>query len=330
MSVKQHTLKTTKNSLKEKGLSEYIFVVSIDKKNSFAIVEDKEFGKYRVDLKAFAPKTKFPLHKDRKFKNRKEAIVKKLVGTTINSNLILDVFYGPDRGYKNRSFYLEYQSPCGHIMIATYAYITKHKKTLVCMSCSSTEHGERKKIDGVLKKRTTTYIHWQRIKKTLPEKYHDFAVFKAEAGEKPYKRAELRILNDSLIWVPLESTIDRELNLIAQSLRSAFRHSEYYKKCLENARVETEEGPRYRCAACNLLFPRKYVQVDHIDPVSDVNGNSLTKENLIDRVWTEKIQVLDRKCHSKKTALENKIRKENKKSKEEAAERRKSRAKRNS
>lgn len=52
--------------------------------------------------------------------------------------------------------------------------------------------------------------------------------------------------------------------------------------------------------------------MDHIDPIADINGNPLNKQTLIERIWTDKIQVLDKTCHFLKSKEENKQRRKNK------------------
>ncbi len=309
----KHTIDSANLSLKNKKLDSFLSVKSII--NTTVTIIDADYGPYQIDVKMLSPKTNVPLHKKRRHYNKVDAINKKYVGLEINEHKILNVFYGPDRGYKNRSFYVEYVSSCGHIGITTYATLAKHKKTIFCFSCANTDHGERKKIDGKLKKRTNTYIHWQRIKSILPEIYQDFSVFKKSAGDKPFKKADIIFIDNKPTWIELQLDQDPDLNLIAMAIRQAFRHSTIYKNAIEKSRIETDKGSRYRCAECGELFKRSEVQVDHINPIADLDGSPLTKEGLIDKIVTENIQILDKKCHTIKSTKENKIRKEAKKGK---------------
>ena len=305
-----HTMDTLGQVLNSRGL-DFLSVVAIA--GNSVILLDNEYGQYSVDLKTFCPSTATPLHKKRRHKNRVAKKKNQFVGTLINGVTVLDVFYGPDAGYKNRSFFLEVRLICGHTAISTYAHLKNHRRTPECLSCNRTEHGVRKKIDGVLQKRTATYNHWVKVRKKLPEKYQDFTVFKSVAGDKPYKTADLVISGDELIWVNRKTVEDEELNLMAMALRQAFRYSDIYKSALVSAKVETEKGSRYRCAICKELFVMAKVQVDHIDPVVPVDGTPLMKDTLIDRVWTKNVQILDKGCHAKKSSEENKQRRLGKK-----------------
>jgi 5-methylcytosine-specific restriction endonuclease McrA len=285
--------------------------------NDYVKVLDKQFGEYFVDLKCLSPKTYFGLHPKRRLLNKLTKAKEKYLNTEHNGLLIKDIFYGPDEGYKNRSFYLKCVSvTCAHEQILTYASLTRHKKTFGCGLCNKALHGQRIKIDGVLKKRTRTYIHWVTHNSKLPKLYQDsFVLFLNDAGEKPLGKCELVFLEGKPSWISSISSEDKELNLMATALRQAFRHSKFYKDCLKAAKVETATVTKYRCAHCLELFTLSQIQVDHITPVSDITGNPLTKDTLVDRIWTDKIQILDLKCHFKKSALENKERRRFKKEK---------------
>lgn len=310
----KHTLDTANLALSIKGLSNFITALEIS--GSTVVLLDKDYGRYNIDIKSLAPKTDIGWHKKRRHQNKLDAMKDKFLGKTIRGLTVTAIFYGPDRGYKNRSFYIEYKGNCGHSGINTYAGITTNKKNFGCLVCDNTKHGERTRIDGVLKKRTPTYTHWQRIKSTLPIEYHDFNLFKKHAGDKYFKRAEIIFIDSKPVWRNLQIVEDTELGLIATAIRQAFRHSSIYLNCIENSKIETNNGPRYRCADCNELFKRTEVQVDHIDPIVKITGENLIKEEIIDRIWTNRIQILDKKCHTKKSAAENKerrrLKKENK------------------
>lgn len=311
MKPAKHTIETATQALKDKKIDDFLEVVSLN--DLKVVLRDKIYGVYSVDIKTLSPKTSLPLHKTRarliKFNDK----VKKYLGVKINNCVVTKVFYGPDEGYKNRSFYFNYEAPCGHSGVDTLRTLQTSKKTFACGICSKVRHGERLRIEGVLKKRSPTYNYWLKIKKELPVKYQDFTVFKNELGEKPFKRAELILTGGTYEWRNLQILEDTETNLIASAIRQAFRHSSIYKNCLKSAEVQTEEGARFRCAVCLELFKKTHVQVDHITPIQPLSGAALKKEELIDRIWTDKIQVLDKGCHTKKSTLENKQRRENKK-----------------
>lgn len=59
----------------------------------------------------------------------------------------------------------------------------------------------------------------------------------------------------------------------------------------------------HRCNGCNGVFPKAQVQVDHIIPV----GFTKTWDDYIERLYCEieNLQVLCKKCHKKKTKIDN-------------------------
>ncbi len=67
---------------------------------------------------------------------------------------------------------------------------------------------------------------------------------------------------------------------------------------------------------CGDLFKREFVQVDHIDPVSDPNLDKADKKVdwnvVVNRMLCEQenLQVLCEQCHKHKTLMETKKRKE--------------------
>lgn len=314
MGNKRHTLVTAQAALQTKGLSGFLSIKSLDYDTNTAVIVDRDYGEYRIDLKGLAPKTNTALHKLRRHKLRLAAMKAKFIGIRVNGMEITDLFYGPDRGYKNRSFYITYLGLCGHEGTSTYATLTKHKKNLICFTCAKTEHGARKQILGVLPKRTSTYNHWVAHKQTLPEPLRsDYTVFRDLVGDKPAQRADLNYVDGKYVWVTYKLSGDIELQLIAVAIRQAFRRSSMYKRALNAAKVEHEGATRYQCAACKQLFPLASVQVDHIDPIENIDGTPLTKEGLIDRIVTDKIQVLDKACHTRKSTEENRLRREAKK-----------------
>lgn len=110
---------------------------------------------------------------------------------------------------------------------------------------------------------------------------------------------------------------------VAARIRDRFYLYPPYNETLEAAKtIETKlnmDGTpskrpwvRYKCARCEKHFSRKGVHVDHIDPVIDPVKGRQGLIDLIERQFTEKLQVLCRPCHKIKTNEENKIRRENK------------------
>lgn len=66
----------------------------------------------------------------------------------------------------------------------------------------------------------------------------------------------------------------------------------------------------YKCNHCNLDFPGKEVQVNHIVPVVPVEGFT-SWDVVIERMFCEKdgLEVLCKPCHKLATAVENAERK---------------------
>lgn len=91
------------------------------------------------------------------------------------------------------------------------------------------------------------------------------------------------------------------------------------------ARVYVEEGTykngnpikkaKYRCASCSQLFNIEQTQMDHIEPVEDIQEGFKDWNTFIDRLFVpaDKYACLCESCHSTKTKLENEVRKQNRK-----------------
>lgn len=306
----KHTINGLNKILSDRGLNFLTVVAIVD---DGVTLNDSYFGQYSVDLKAFTPSTKLPLHKMRKHINLLGQLRSSLVGKVMRGVTIVDVFTGKDRGYKNRGFYLDYTYPCGHGGTATKTWLMGYKKSIECTTCFGDKHGERTKIDGKLKKRTGIYIHWQRIRHELPVELQDFVTFRSIAGEKPATRCDLLFSEGKPFWKEIKQSKDQDLELIITSVRQSFRYSSFYRDCIKKAEVETESGTRYRCAHCGDLELRSKIDVDHIIPIAPLDGSVLQKHDIIDRIFTPNIQVLDHKCHVKKSAFENLTRREAKK-----------------
>lgn len=125
-----------------------------------------------------------------------------------------------------------------------------------------------------------------------------------------------------------------ERGRIKGAIRRTFRLSPQMKEVLQAARVELppalkKDGDpgkknqvRYRCACCKNLFPQKFVQVDHIEPVVPLwkPEASLTYDEIARGVFCSKanLQVVcstpikfnggNSSCHRLKTNEENFIR----------------------
>ena len=75
----------------------------------------------------------------------------------------------------------------------------------------------------------------------------------------------------------------------------------------------------YKCSLCDGEFGRKEIQVDHIEPVIPLEG-WVGWDSFIDRLYckSEGLSILCKPCHKTKTYLENELRKDYKKEKENA------------
>lgn len=82
---------------------------------------------------------------------------------------------------------------------------------------------------------------------------------------------------------------------------------------LINARVERNQ---YLCAQCKLIFPRKEIQIDHIEPVTPLTGwKDLDTFVTRLKVSAEQMQAICKGCHKKKSGVENETRRTSKKNK---------------
>jgi hypothetical protein len=136
--------------------------------------------------------------------------------------------------------------------------------------------------------------------------------------------------------VPYWDLTDEERRALKGAIRRAFRQSKRMKQVLDAARVElppalkkdgtpgVRKQVRFRCAVCKQLYPSKWVQVDHIDPVVplDKNEKDMTPNELVDRIYSDisNLQVICstpvkflpkgvKSCHTLKSREENFIRK---------------------
>lgn len=78
-------------------------------------------------------------------------------------------------------------------------------------------------------------------------------------------------------------------------------------------RVKVDKA-QYRCETCNGIFKQKEIQIDHIEPVVDLDGFE-GWEIYISRLFCDSsnLQALCKPCHLIKTNIENAKRREIKK-----------------
>ncbi len=114
--------------------------------------------------------------------------------------------------------------------------------------------------------------------------------------------------------------------VIFNSLRRQFRRSPMYLECVKRAKREvkvkgkTKDNIRrvkFLCNICGDLYDRKEIACDHIAPVIPVEGLPITGglpdfNVYISRLFcpVENLQMVCKTCHSAKSKLENKQRKE--------------------
>jgi hypothetical protein len=284
------------------------FLTACGVKDGVITVNDAKFGDYKIPFKSV--RGNVPLHKDRlKYKKLYE-LTQKHKEKIVRGMYVKDVFYGPDRGLKSKTYFFECTGECGHDFVDTYIRIVKQKKTTKCLSCSHIQHGERAKVDGIIKKVSCNYKAWLSIKNKLKKEFQDFVYFRDYVGEKPTSRSKIIHVDGVPMWFPKESFIeDEDTELVSTAIRRIFRQSKRYADCIKKSRVELESGVKYQCNLCKNLFPRSAIQVDHVDPVQPLDGSVLMKDQLINRIWNAEIQVLDRVCHAEKSKIENAQRK---------------------
>lgn len=107
---------------------------------------------------------------------------------------------------------------------------------------------------------------------------------------------------------------------IISKLRLIFGWEEVKKEAVLKA--ESEDRNKYKCAQCKRMYKRRTVQVDHTVPILDpetgfpkLSDGSDDWSTYIKRMFcsVDNLQILCKRCHSKKTKAENAIRAESRK-----------------
>lgn len=110
----------------------------------------------------------------------------------------------------------------------------------------------------------------------------------------------------------------RFASFIKSALRAASRKWppkwEALKKACVGKKLNKATGKlifHYKCNGCTRLFKAADVQVDHIEPVVDIDRGFRGWDEYIDRMFceTDHLQVLCKECHSIKTSNEKAARK---------------------
>lgn len=108
-------------------------------------------------------------------------------------------------------------------------------------------------------------------------------------------------------------------------IRNVHRFWEGKKEAKNAAKVKVEIGKfkngnpkfknHFKCASCEQLFLEEDVQVDHIDPVIDIDLGWQGWDVFIERMFVsaDKYQILCKPCHDIKSEFEKEYRKDKKK-----------------
>ncbi len=97
---------------------------------------------------------------------------------------------------------------------------------------------------------------------------------------------------------------------ITSAIRKVWRWSPLRSEALNKARVKTKTGFKFRCVVTKKLYDRKLVTIDHKKPVVVPEQGFETWDKFIDRMFcpSNDLQVMSKVEHSKKTKLENVLR----------------------
>lgn len=79
-------------------------------------------------------------------------------------------------------------------------------------------------------------------------------------------------------------------------------------EALKEARIERG---LYKCNSCGGIFKKKFIQIDHINPVISVEKGFNTWDEYLERMFCSKegFQIICVDCHDIKTAKEKEMRK---------------------
>lgn len=93
--------------------------------------------------------------------------------------------------------------------------------------------------------------------------------------------------------------------------RISYRYPARYTTLI-NARVSRG---KYKCALCEQIYPKKEVQMDHVEPVIHAERGFVDWNEYIDRMFPDMDgwQVLCKGCHKDKSNKENETRRATKK-----------------
>jgi 5-methylcytosine-specific restriction endonuclease McrA len=116
---------------------------------------------------------------------------------------------------------------------------------------------------------------------------------------------------------------NKELGLLKGAVRRVFSRSDLRREALALSIVPHIDPKRSRvkkwsrCAECGELSPTYLMDVDHKNPIIPVDKafKDMSLDDVVDNTWCElkNLQILDEKCHNRKTKAENALRRKNKK-----------------
>jgi 5-methylcytosine-specific restriction endonuclease McrA len=86
---------------------------------------------------------------------------------------------------------------------------------------------------------------------------------------------------------------------LKQRLISRIRREWHWSKQKKDALKAAECDEGYTCALCDGLFPKKQVQVDHINPVVDPDVGFQGFDVYLERMFcpAENLRILCKECH---------------------------------
>jgi 5-methylcytosine-specific restriction endonuclease McrA len=112
----------------------------------------------------------------------------------------------------------------------------------------------------------------------------------------------------------------KERNLLKGAIRRVFSRSDLRRKVVEATRIDYHDPNRPRvkkwsaCQCCGFYTPTYQIEVDHKDPLVPINKTleQMSWDTVVDRTWCEENNLwgICELCHTNKTKLERKARKE--------------------
>lgn len=115
----------------------------------------------------------------------------------------------------------------------------------------------------------------------------------------------------------------KERNLVKGALRRVFSRSELRRLAIQSSTIDyiDPERPRVKkwskCSQCGKNTPTYQLECDHLEPIVPVNTTleNMSWDDVVERIWcsVDNLRAVCKDCHKKKTKLENRERRLNKK-----------------